>query len=76
MVRAKSLELKGIHPIQKTSVGFYRRTIRASLSRVWENVLDWEHLPWLHRSSFSDIKLLGEAECVKSKGGQLVYVAG
>ena len=41
-----------------TSVGFYRRTIRASLSRVWENVLDWEHLPWLHRSSFSDIKLL------------------
>ncbi len=41
-----------------TSVAVYRRTIRASLSRVWENVLDWEHLPWLHRSSFSDIKLL------------------
>ncbi len=41
-----------------TSVAVYRRTVRASLARVWENVLDWEHLPWLHRSSFSDIKLL------------------
>ncbi len=41
-----------------TSVAVYQRTIHASLSRVWENVLDWEHLPWLHRSSFSDIKLL------------------
>jgi len=41
-----------------TSVAVYRRTIWASLTRVWENVLDWEHLPWLHRSSFSEIKLL------------------
>ena len=41
-----------------TSVAVYRRTVQASLARVWENVLDWEHLPWLHRSSFSEIKLL------------------
>ena len=34
----------------------YRRTIRASLARAWENVLDWEHLPWLHSDSFSDIE--------------------
>lgn len=35
----------------------YRRTVRASLDRVWENVLDWEHLPWLHRGSFSHIEV-------------------
>jgi nitrite reductase/ring-hydroxylating ferredoxin subunit len=25
---------------------------------VWENVHDWEHLPWLHRTTFCDIELL------------------
>jgi hypothetical protein len=39
-------------------VATYRRTIRASLERIWENVRDWEHLPWLHRSSFSSVTLL------------------
>jgi nitrite reductase/ring-hydroxylating ferredoxin subunit len=39
-----------------TRVGVYRRSVRASLERVWENVLDWEHLPWLHRSSFAAIE--------------------
>jgi nitrite reductase/ring-hydroxylating ferredoxin subunit len=33
------------------------RVIGASLERVWENVADWEHLPWLHHSSFSSIEL-------------------
>ena len=28
-----------------TEVAVYRRKIGASLERVWENVLDWEHLP-------------------------------
>ena len=40
------------------SVGVYRRTVQASLKRVWENVLDWEHLPWLHASSFAGIELI------------------
>lgn len=35
----------------------YKRTVAASLERVWENVHDWEHLPWLHRFSFSGIQL-------------------
>ena len=35
----------------------YERTVGASLERVWENVHDWEHLPWLHASSFSSIEL-------------------
>lgn len=38
-----------------TRVAEYRRTIAASLERVWENVLDWEHLPFVHRASFLDI---------------------
>ena len=41
-----------------TSVAVYERTVRASLDRVWENVLDWEHLPWLHRTTFGHIHLL------------------
>ena len=41
-----------------TSVAVYERTIRASLERVWENVLDWEHLPWLHRETFGHIRPL------------------
>lgn len=37
----------------------YRREVAASLTRVWENVHDWEHLPWLHGSSFASVELLG-----------------
>jgi len=39
------------------TIGCYRRVVRASLERVWENVLDWEHLPWLHSESFESIAL-------------------
>ena len=35
----------------------YERTVAASLERIWENVHDWEHLPWLHDSAFSAIEL-------------------
>ena len=38
-----------------TRVATYERVIRAPLERVWENVLDWEHLPHLHASSFDYI---------------------
>jgi uncharacterized membrane protein len=41
-----------------TLVATYHRTIHASLERIWENVRDWEHLPWLHRSSLTSITLL------------------
>ena len=43
-------------------VAAYRRRIGASLERVWENVRDWEHLPWLHRESFASIALEQEGE--------------
>jgi hypothetical protein len=47
-------------PNALASVGVYRREVSASLERIWENVLDWEHLPWLHRESFSRIACLEE----------------
>jgi len=31
--------------------------VKASLERIFENVLDWEHLPWLHERSFCGITL-------------------
>lgn len=45
-----------------TTVAVYERSVGASLARVWENVRDWEHLPWLHASSFRDIALLDAGE--------------
>ena len=38
-------------------VATYEREIGVPLVRVWENVLDWEHLPWLHRTSFDYAEL-------------------
>lgn len=38
-------------------VGTYVRDVPASLERIWENVLDWEHLPFLHSSTFADLNL-------------------
>ena len=45
-----------------TRVGVYERTLPVSGLRVWENVRDWEHLPWLHASSFSSIDLVDEGD--------------
>lgn len=39
-------------------VGRYVRDLGASLARMFENALDWEHLPHLHSSSFESIELL------------------
>ncbi len=44
------------------SVAVYERTIAASLERIWENVLDWEHLPGLHRAAFGAIRCLESSE--------------
>jgi nitrite reductase/ring-hydroxylating ferredoxin subunit len=37
-------------------VGTYRRELPVSLERLYENAIDWEHLPYLHSSSFSRIE--------------------
>ncbi len=38
--------------------GRYRRNVAGSLSRVWENVFDWQHLPCLHSETFQSVALL------------------
>ena len=38
-------------------VARYERLIKANLERVWENVRDWAHLPWLHSGSFNFVSL-------------------
>lgn len=42
--------------------GRYSRVVGASLARAWENVRDWEHLPWLHADSFSECRLEEEGD--------------
>ena len=38
--------------LKMTEIACYERLINANIERVWENVLDWEHLPHLHDTSF------------------------
>jgi nitrite reductase/ring-hydroxylating ferredoxin subunit len=47
-------------PAALTRVATYRRRLAAGEPRVWENVRDWEHLPWLHAASFRSIALEDE----------------
>lgn len=47
------------HPESRLDhMGTYRRTLPVNLDRMYENALDWEHLPYLHGSSFSAIKCI------------------
>lgn len=39
-------------------VGRYVRDLGASLTRMFENALDWEHLPHLHAENFAGIRLI------------------
>ena len=36
----------------------YTREVRAGVDRIWENVLDWEHLPALHEIYFNHVALI------------------
>lgn len=38
-------------------IGSYRRRLPVSLDRMYENTIDWQHLPHVHRSSFSSIEI-------------------
>ena len=43
--------------LNMVQVATYDRLILAPLVRAWENVLDWEHLPYLHDTSFNYVEL-------------------
>ena len=36
----------------------YWREVGVGIERIWENVLDWEHLPVLHETSFNAVELI------------------
>ncbi len=40
-----------------TPIATYDRLVHAGIERAWENVLDWEHLPHLHATSFDYVSL-------------------
>ncbi|QZD94564.1 Rieske (2Fe-2S) protein [Qipengyuania gelatinilytica] len=39
-------------------LGEYRRELPNNLQRMMENAYDWEHLPFVHPTSFADIELI------------------
>jgi nitrite reductase/ring-hydroxylating ferredoxin subunit len=39
-------------------VGGYRRVLPVSLERLFENALDWEHLPYVHAARFASIRCI------------------
>lgn len=43
-------------------IGTYRRALAVSVERLYENAIDWEHLPYLHRSTFSRIECVAGGE--------------
>lgn len=45
-----------------TRVGTYVRDLGASLDRLIENALDWEHLPYVHGDSFGSIAIIEAGE--------------
>jgi len=61
--RETAAVLDGVVPSASPNVielGRYRRRMAVSMERMFENALDWEHLPHLHAGSFADITLLEE----------------
>ena len=43
-------------------LGTYRRELPVSLARLYENAIDWEHLPYLHRTTFARIEPINAGE--------------
>ena len=57
------MPLRSIRPHPDLEVvTVYEREVEASIDSVWENALDWEHLPWLHAQAFSTIELRAAGE--------------
>ncbi|MGH7935270.1 MAG: Rieske (2Fe-2S) protein [Candidatus Binataceae bacterium] len=51
------MEAAGNRPRRRIPhIGTYRRELPVSIERMYENTLDWEHLPYLHASSFARIE--------------------
>lgn len=49
--------MSGAASIEAVPAAVYERELDASLERIWENVLDWEHLPYLHSQAFTSVRM-------------------
>jgi nitrite reductase/ring-hydroxylating ferredoxin subunit len=47
---------------QVPHLGAWRRVLPVSVERLYENAIDWEHLPYLHRSSFARVECIAAGE--------------
>jgi nitrite reductase/ring-hydroxylating ferredoxin subunit len=43
-------------------IGTYLRVLPVSVERLYENAIDWEHLPYVHRSSFARVECIDSGE--------------
>jgi nitrite reductase/ring-hydroxylating ferredoxin subunit len=43
--------------VEGPAAAVYERELDASVERIWENVLDWEHLPYLHPQAFTSVRM-------------------
>jgi len=43
-------------------IGTYRRELPVSVERLYENAIDWDHLPYLHRSSIARVECVDAGE--------------
>lgn len=61
MGRRRMLEPQPLRSLERhpalEPVAVYERDVAAPVAAVWENVHDWEHLPWLHDQAFASIDL-------------------
>jgi len=44
------------------SVATYERALPVAVERIWENVLDWEHLPALHKHAFASVRRIDSGD--------------
>jgi nitrite reductase/ring-hydroxylating ferredoxin subunit len=57
--------LRKLRPVMTASlphVASYTRELPISLTRMYENAIDFEHLPWLHSTSFSHLEILDKGD--------------
>lgn len=45
-------------PTDMVRVAILERSLATAVEGVWENVLDWPHIPWLHPGSFTSVEPL------------------
>ena len=44
-------------PAELRRVAILERVLAVAVAGIWENVLDWPHIPWLHPGSFTSVEL-------------------